>query len=327
MKCAIQRLEGYSTGFNYDLLKSFCLSQLDSTEIFLAEPGAKYLDSLILDSLDILVMPASEYEDSSAAVDAISLGDTSVVWVIKADHHRNKELVSWFVRFKGSSEYSEMTRRFSECYGSPLTRWRLESGIISPYDKLLKSNAQKLGWDWRLLAALAWSESKFKIQAQSPRGALGIMQMMPRTADRFGVSNVLDPEENIAAGTKYLEFLKNMLAPYAEDPDALNWLTIAAYNSGGGRALQDLEGRERGSATEAYVRAVQYHYSIFTGRAAETDLLGPDSLGGIDPGDEKAGDEKKEHDDHEGDDIGDEDHRDIEVDRDKGDEIILGIKP
>ena len=325
LKCAIQLSEGFLPGQNYDLLKAFSLSQRDSTEIFLAEPQARYLDSLRLDSLDILVLPASEYKDTSG-VTAMILGDTSVVWVIKADQKRSKELVKWFVTYRGSAEYSNLIRRFTKCYGAPGSQWEARSGIISPYDDLLKANAKSIGWDWKLLAAVAWSESKFKIQVESPRGALGIMQMMPVTAGRFGVSNVLDPEENISAGARYLGFLQKMLSAYTEDPEALRMLTIAAYNCGGGRALQDLEGRERSSATEAYVKAVLFHYDVFSGRLREeNELLSPDGLGGVNPGDEEARDEKKEHDDHEGEDISDEHHRDVDVDGNKGDEIILGV--
>lgn len=324
LKCSIQLSEGYLPGRNYDLLKAFGLNHRDSTEIFLAEPDARYLDSLRLDSLEILVLPASEYKDTSGLT-ALTMGDTSVVWVIKDDQRRSKKLIKWFVLYKGSGGYSSLTRRFSKCYGAPGNRWEARSGIISPYDDILKANAKSIGWDWKLLAALAWSESKFRIQAKSPRGALGIMQMMPVTADRFGVSNVLDPEENIAAGARYIGFLQKMLSSYTEDPEALRLLTIAAYNSGGGRALQDLEGRERSSATEAYVKAVLYQYDVFSGRLGDSVLLSPDGLGGVNPGNEEARDEKEEHDGQEGEDIGDDDHRDVDVDGDEGDEIILGI--
>ena len=144
LKCAIQLSEGFLPGQNYDLLKAFGLSQRDSTEIFLAEPQARYLDSLRLDSLDILVLPASEYKDTSG-VTAMILGDTSVVWVIKADQKRSKELVKWFVTYRGSAEYSNLLRRFSKCYGAPGSQWEARSGIISPYDDLLKANAKSIG--------------------------------------------------------------------------------------------------------------------------------------------------------------------------------------
>jgi hypothetical protein len=313
VRCAI-KLDGYQTGFNYELLKAFCKSHCDSSSIIPGEDITGLLGELARDSLDILLMPASEFNDTLGLVNLV-LGDTSVAWVMRNGKSANRELFRWYAGYRGTREYSDLVRRFSECYGAG--NWRPSSGVISPYDNLFKSNAKLLGWDWRLLAALAWSESKFKIQAKSPKGALGIMQMMPVTAGKFGVTSCLDPEENISAATNYLAFLQKTLSRYAEDPEILSWLTIAAYNSGGGRALQDLEGRERSSATEAYTEAVLRQYDIFSGRKKEEGLLRPDSLGGIDPGDEDAGDQKEEHDDQEGEDISHQDHGNVDMDGDE----------
>ena len=279
-------LDRFATGFNYEILKAFGESHSDSISVKLGDGIRNYIDSISQGSIDILVIPASEYMDTAGVV-SVAMGDSSIIWVLRANKHRSRELVRWFAKFQGTAEYSEMNRRFS-----------LKGGRISPYDDIFKAHAKTIGWDWRLLAALAWSESKFRIQARSPKGALGIMQMMPVTADRFGVRDPLDPEENIAAGTRYLAFLKDMLSRYTEDTETLTWLTIAAYNSGGGRALQDLEGKERSSATAAYTEAVIKRYVFFGGKAPSV-LLSPDSLGGIDPGDEETGDQEEEHDDNE----------------------------
>ena len=310
VRCAI-KLDGYRTGFNYELLRSFCESHCDSTSIIPGEDFSSLLGDLSRDSLDILVMPTCEFHDTLGLVSLV-LGDTSVAWVMRPGKSANRELFRWYAGYRGTREYSDLVRRFSESYGSG--KWRPSSGVISPYDNIFKTNARLLGWDWRLLAALAWSESKFMIQAKSPMGALGIMQMMPVTAGKFGVTNCLDPEENISAATNYLAFLQKTLSRYAEDPEILSWLTIAAYNSGGGRALQDLEGRERSTATEAYTEAVLRQYDIFSGRKREEGLLRPDSLGGIDPGYEDAGDKEEEHDDQEGEDISHQDHGNVDMD-------------
>ena len=322
LRCAV-KLDGYLTGLNYELLKAFGESHTDSTSILPGDGYGNLLSRLASDSLDILVMPAAEFRDTLGLVRS-TLGDTSVAWVMRPGKKAKRELARWYAGYSGTREYSDLVRRFSECYGNP-GRWLPSSGLISPYDDLFKTNARLLGWDWRLLAALAWSESKFLIQARSPKGALGIMQMMPLTAGKFGVSNVLDPEENIAAATRYLAFLQNILSRYAETPDILSWLTIAAYNSGGGRALQDLEGKERNSAAKAYTEAVMSQYYIFSGRAVEGGLLGPDGLGGIYPGDKDTGDQEEEHDDQEREEISHQDHGDVDVDGDEGDEIVLRI--
>ena len=314
IRCAV-KLDGYQTGFNYELLKAFGKNHRDSTSITLGESLDSLINYLVQDSLDIIAIPAEEFTDT-LGLTGIALEDSNVVWVMRHRKSANRELVRWYAGYLGSREYSDLSRRFSESYGI-CEEWQATSGVISPYDEMFKAGAKLLGWDWKLLAALAWSESKFMIQAKSPKGAMGIMQMMPVTANRFGVTNVLDPEENIAAGTRYLAFLQKLLSRYAEEPGILSWLTIAAYNSGGGRALQDIEGRERSSATKAYVEAVMRQYNIFSGKSSETGLLSPDGLGGIDPGNENTGDQEKEHDDQEGEDIGHQNHEDVDMDGDE----------
>ena len=86
-----------------------------------------------------------------------------------------------------------------------------------------------------MLTALIWHESQFRIEAHSRRGAVGLMQMMPRTANRFEADNLLDPEENIRAAVKYLKLLQRMFSHYTKDKTELAKFTMAAYNAGEGR--------------------------------------------------------------------------------------------
>ena len=205
----------------------------------------------------------------------------------------------WAAYIKASPDYQQMTRRFFEGY-NPYRTGKKDPSIISPYDQLIKKNAKLIGWDWRLLASMIWNESMFHIQARSPRGAMGLMQMMPTTARSFGLSDMLDPEENIAAGARYIQMLQKTFSAFSTDPEAVTRLTIAAYNCGEGRTLEDLEGREQSAETAAYTKAVLALYDFFRGVEPRQDtLLGPDSLGGIDPGDEHAGDQEEQHDDEE----------------------------
>ncbi len=86
-----------------------------------------------------------------------------------------------------------------------------------------------------MLTALIWQESQFHIEAQSRRGAVGLMQLMPRTADRFQADNLLDPEVSIRTAVTYLKHLQNMFRPYTSDRQELMKFTLAAYNAGEGR--------------------------------------------------------------------------------------------
>jgi len=93
------------------------------------------------------------------------------------------------------------------------------------------------GIDWHTLAALAYQESRWRPAAVSPRGAQGVMMLMPVTAKKMGVSNVFSPDENILGGARYLAYMKERIPKRITDPDR-TWLAIAAYNIGIGH-LED----------------------------------------------------------------------------------------
>ena len=97
--------------------------------------------------------------------------------------------------------------------------------------------SRETGIGWRMLAALAYQESKWRPAAVSPRGAQGVMMLMPVTAKKMGVSNVFSPDENILGGARYLAYMKQRIPKRITDPDR-TWLAIAAYNIGIGH-LED----------------------------------------------------------------------------------------
>ena len=78
---------------------------------------------------------------------------------------------------------------------------------ISNYDRLFKTYAGRIGWDWRLLAAQGWAESRFRPTARSWVGARGLMQIMPRTARgyRTPVSALNNPETSIRVATQLID--------------------------------------------------------------------------------------------------------------------------
>src|SRR6185295_4566102 len=74
-------------------------------------------------------------------------------------------------------------------------------------DRIIFDAAEHEGLDPRLVHAVIWQESRYVVDARSPVGAQGLMQLMPATAQRFGCNDIADPAANIAAGTKYLRWL------------------------------------------------------------------------------------------------------------------------
>jgi membrane-bound lytic murein transglycosylase F len=97
--------------------------------------------------------------------------------------------------------------------------------------------ARETGFSWRLLAALGYQESRWRPTAVSPRGAQGVMMLMPVTAKKMGVKDVFSPDENILGGARYLAYMKERIPQRIRDPDR-TWLATAAYNIGIGH-LED----------------------------------------------------------------------------------------
>jgi peptidoglycan lytic transglycosylase F len=100
-----------------------------------------------------------------------------------------------------------------------------------------ESAARETGFSWRTLAALGYQESRWRPAAVSPRGAQGVMMLMPLTARKMGVSNVFSPDENILGGARYLHHMKERIPKRIRDPDR-TLLATAAYNIGIGH-LED----------------------------------------------------------------------------------------
>lgn len=119
---------------------------------------------------------------------------------------------------------------------------------------LIKSGTNN-GLDPLLLYSIMHQESSFKLHAVSPKGARGLMQLMPGTASRFGVVNIFDPKQNIEGGARYVRFLLDLF-------DGDIQLALAGYNAGEG-AVQKYGWRIPPYAeTQEYVRRISRRYDL-----------------------------------------------------------------
>ena len=118
--------------------------------------------------------------------------------------------------------------------------------------KLIDQIATQYDIDPELVNAVARVESNLNPSAVSPKGALGIMQLLPSTADRFGVHDVYDPKQNIEGGVRYLKFLDNMFSGNLP-------LVLAAYNAGE-NAVKRFDGVPPYTETQNYIRKIQQFY-------------------------------------------------------------------
>lgn len=124
--------------------------------------------------------------------------------------------------------------------------------VLSKWDSLIKKVSSRHNVDAALVKAVIHTESYFRANATSRVGASGLMQLMPQTAEKYGVRNIYDPYENLDAGVRHLRYL---LGKY---PDSLN-LALAAYNAGE-TAVYYYNGVPPYPETRNYVRKViQYH--------------------------------------------------------------------
>ncbi|WP_080440057.1 lytic transglycosylase domain-containing protein [Burkholderia ubonensis] len=121
------------------------------------------------------------------------------------------------------------------------------------YGELIDSVADEFDLDVGLLHAIVHVESNYSARAISPKGAAGLMQVMPATGQRFGFRDLLDPHTNLRAGATYLKWLLGEFGSNVE-------LAVAAYNAGEG-AVRKYRGRVPPyPETESYVRRVLAHY-------------------------------------------------------------------
>ncbi len=108
-----------------------------------------------------------------------------------------------------------------------------DSKQLSPWDEITRKYARKYGFDWRLIVAQMYQESRFDPKAKSFAGAQGLMQLMPRTAKSIGIDNLTDPESSIKGGVKYMDWLRDRFDDGLPISTRL-WMTLASYNAGHG---------------------------------------------------------------------------------------------
>lgn len=150
-------------------------------------------------------------------------------------------LNNWIANFKHTRKYGQLYHKYFE---SPRIAQRMESnfhsiygGNISPYDNIIKEVAKEYQWDWRLIASIMYHESRFNKDAGSWAGAYGLMQIMPSTAEAFGIVDFEEPKQNIKVGILFLNWLKDRFVESITDSEERLNFVLAAYNVGYGHVL------------------------------------------------------------------------------------------
>lgn len=143
---------------------------------------------------------------------------------------------AWLNQEKPRLEQSTLLKRYFEMAksSSPAIDFSFKNGQVSPCDELFRHYAKEIGWDWRLLAAIGFVESRFDPTVVSWAGARGMMQVMPATARAYGVSpdQLTDNETSISTAVKIIKALDKVFATKIKDKTERRKFILAAYNSG-----------------------------------------------------------------------------------------------
>lgn len=163
-------------------------------------------------------------------------------WAVRKDASDLLEAVNrWMDEFRSTRQYAEIYNKY---FNNPrsvfIAKSELHSlggGKISVFDDYFKRYAEIIGWDWRLIAALSYQESRFNPSATSWAGAFGIMQLMPGTAELLNVGVESSVSEHIAAGIRYLQWIDKRLYDEIPDDTERKKFVLASYNVGLGHVL------------------------------------------------------------------------------------------
>jgi membrane-bound lytic murein transglycosylase F len=184
----------------------------------------------------IAMVNAAYYSNLDVST-ALSLPQ-QIAWAVRKDAPELLHAINtWLAEIKKEPTFMVIYNRYFKSPRTSLIRMQsdyssLAGNKISPYDEWIKQGAIKLGWDWRLLAAVIYQESRFQTTDESWAGARGLMQLMPETAQRFGASNPDDPRQSIKAGVNFLKYLDTYWSKSITDVDERLKFVLASYNAG-----------------------------------------------------------------------------------------------
>ena len=134
--------------------------------------------------------------------------------------------------------------------------FNIKATEVDKYDQIISKASEKYNIDAALIKAIIKTESNFNHRAVSPKGARGLMQLMPRTAHALQVEDSFHPENNIEGGTRYLRYLLNLFNGNLS-------LALAAYNAGENTVIK-YNGIPPYRETQAYVQKVLSHLSSYS---------------------------------------------------------------
>jgi len=229
----LEKLKRELGGRNLDFELVAAPEELE-TEAILARVASGQFDLTLADShiLDIELT----YRDDLRAAFTVG-GEIHHGWAVRRNNPKLLAAIDEFFGAEYRGLFYNITR--NKYFKNPHSiRTRAEqraqsTGRISPHDELIRSYADAFSFDWRLVAAQVYQESRFDPNARSFAGARGLLQVMPRTAREMGYHDLEDPKIGLKAGVQYLGWVRGRFESTLPPADR-TWFALAAYNVGFG---------------------------------------------------------------------------------------------
>lgn len=220
-------------GLRIHLVKSDSISQED----LIRQVAQKVIDYTVAED-DVARLNKTYYPNLNVSM-PVSF-DQRVSWAVRKECTELAQAIDeWSRQNSTSPQYTASMKRYFEqskaIPHSPILSIR--EGRISHFDHLFKKYASEIGWDWRLMASLAYTESNFDTTAVSWAGAKGLMQLMPATARAMGIPSGKEhyAEESIKAATRYIAATERSFTKVPHE-ERINFV-LASYNSGIGHVF------------------------------------------------------------------------------------------
>ncbi len=204
------------------------------TEELLRDVAEKRIDCTVADS-NLVAVHQRFFLDLRPAF-ALG-GEESLAWAFNRDQPALAQAAGDFLkRYAGSGQLQRLLDKY---YGHLQTFDPHDTRVfldrvrtrLPKCRNLFERAGARFGFSWRLLAAVAYQESQWNPQAESPTGVRGMMMLTRRTADSLGVKNRLSAQQSIFAGAKHLRDLVNRQPAFLDDETRL-WMALASYNVG-----------------------------------------------------------------------------------------------
>ncbi len=227
--------------FIQDFAKNISVREIDSLsqEQLINMVASCKIDYAVC-AFEYSILARNYYQNIDNSVD-MSL-PLNIVWGVRENSPVLLDSLNvWIEKFKESDDYRRLSLKYINKFRH---NFNIESEFhshnkarLSEYDELFYKHATVTGWDWRLIASLAYEESRFNPNAQSWAGATGLMQLLPVIYRKYKDEKYSGVESEIFAACNYLSYIKNLLQNELNDTVTILKSSLASYNIGPGHIM------------------------------------------------------------------------------------------